>query len=125
MPRSPSVCGCVHEVPYREAAAADAVRQTARGVATRWMGRYLPGMFAGGLLEGAAPTLDLVLLETVEPLAGDPASTKSNRGWLELLGLDTSFDAWICQDVPGLKLTVGRPYRTDDATNHRYHLTLA
>jgi hypothetical protein len=125
MPPSPSGGWWIHDVPYRKAAAADTVRQTARGIATRWMSRYLPGMFAGGLLEGAAPTLDLLLLETVEPLAGDPASKKSNCGWLELLGLDTSFDAWVCQDVPGLKLTVGRPYRTDDATNHRYHLTLA
>src|SRR4030095_9908124 len=49
MPPSSSGGWWIHDVPYRKAAAADAVRQTARGVATRWMSRYLPGMFAGGL----------------------------------------------------------------------------
>jgi excisionase family DNA binding protein len=119
--RNPSWGWSIHAVDQHKRAAADAVRASARRTAIDWTRRYVPGVFARGLLEDDMPTLDLILTETVEPLLDGPPARRPDRAWLDLLGLDMPFDAWTCRDVPGLKATLRSRLR--DSSEH--HLTLA
>jgi hypothetical protein len=119
--RSPSWGWSIHNVEQHKRVAADAIRAGARRAAIDWTRRYVPGVFAWGLLEDDMPTLDLILTETVVPLLNGPSARRPDRAWLDLLDLDTAFDAWTCQDVPGLKAAL--PSRLRNRSEH--HLTLA
>jgi excisionase family DNA binding protein len=118
---NPSGGWSIHSVEQHKRDAVDAMRTGARRAAMDWMRRLLPGVFARGLLEGDMPSLDLILTESVEPLLDNPGPRQPDGAWLDLLSLDTSFFAWICQDVPGLKAAL--PGSMHD--RHEHHLTLA
>jgi excisionase family DNA binding protein len=115
---NPSGGWSIHSVEQHKHDAVDAMRTGARQAAMDWMQRYLPGVFARGLLEGDMPTFDLILTESAEPLVDNSGPRQPNRAWLDLLALDTAFFAWICRDVAGLKMTLPRSI-------HEHHVTLA
>ncbi|HEY8114527.1 MAG TPA: hypothetical protein VII16_17010 [Actinomycetes bacterium] len=121
MPPNPSGGWFIHNVAQHKRAAAHAIRMGARQAAIDWMRRYVPGVFARGMLNGDMSTLDLILTDTVEPLRDSPPAGRSDRAWLDLLDLDRSFDAWTCRDIPGLKAAL--PSQSPDGSEHR--LTLA
>jgi excisionase family DNA binding protein len=118
---SPSGGWSIHSVEQHKRDAVDAMRTDARRAAMDWMRRYLPGVFARGLLEGDTPTFDLILTESVEPLLDSPGPRQPDRAWLDLMALDTAFFAWTCRDVAGLKAAL--PGSMHD--RHEHHLTLA
>jgi excisionase family DNA binding protein len=115
---NPSGGWSIHSVEQHKQDTVDAMRAGARQAAMDWIQRYLPGVFARGLLEGDMPTFDLILTESVEPLVDSSGPRQPDRAWLDLLALDTAFSAWICRDVAGLKMAL-------PGSRHEHHLTFA
>lgn len=80
---NPSGGWSIHSVEQHKQDAVDAMRTSVRQAAMDWIQRYLPGVFARGLLEGDMPTFDLILTESVEPLVDTSGPRQPDRAWLD------------------------------------------
>jgi hypothetical protein len=81
-----------------------------------WYNKYLPGVFSANQFAARFPACEFVTLSKGSPYTD---SEERNR-YLGLLGLDRTYDAWRCENIPALKLG----WRTFLSTGNDY-LTLA
>ena len=65
-----------------------------------WFNKYLPGVFSARPFPTRFPACELVTLSKGVPFI----DSEERRGYIELLGLDRTWDAWRCEKIPALKL---------------------
>lgn len=82
--------------------------------ASAWFTSHLPGLFAGGLLDGQHPCIEMLTLAKAKPFEA------SQRGYLYALGLDRGFDVWRSKTLEGLVFA-----STSFRDTHRFHACLS
>lgn len=79
------------------------VRHELKATVTNWFSTNFRGLFSSGLLQGEMPTCELVSLRDAEPFS---ISKQLDSYFLRLIGLESSYDAWVSTEIPGLKLSL-------------------
>lgn len=98
-----------------------AIRADLRESAANWFRTHLPGIFASGLLEDEFPTCEFVTLRKARPFPKEGEQNREEEEWLRLLDIDSDIDAWVADDLPGLKFTW--PFLRDEES--RFHAIVA
>jgi len=65
-----------------------------------WFGKYLPGVFSASPLPVRFPACEFVTFSKGAPFT----DTEERNRYIEILGLDRTWEAWKCEQIPGLKL---------------------
>ena len=81
------------------------VRADMAELAGRWFCENLPGLFSSGILGGALPTCEFVILRQADPFPPRREGNARPPEYLSVLGTDSAFDAWQSVKTPGLKFT--------------------
>ncbi len=81
------------------------VRADMAELAGRWFCENLPGLFSSGILGGALPTCEFVILRQAEPFPPRREGNARPPEYLSVLGMDSAFNAWQSEKTPGLKFT--------------------
>lgn len=81
------------------------VRADMAELAGRWFCENLPGLFSSGILGGALPTCEFVILRQAEPFPPRREGNARPPEYLSVLGMDSAFGVWQSEKTPGLKFT--------------------
>lgn len=87
--------------PTQKAEKLEEARQSLRSRCQYWFEKNLPGVFSTAPHPHSFPACEFVTLSKGVPFTD---SEKPRHDYLEMLGLDRTWDAWGCQDIPPLKL---------------------
>jgi len=87
--------------PTQKAERIEEARQSLRSRCQYWFERNLPGVFCTASHPHSFPACEFVTLSKGLPFTD---SEKPRHDYLEILGLDRTWDAWVCQDIPPIKL---------------------
>ena len=97
------------------------VRADMAELAGRWFCENLPGLFSSGILGGALPTCEFVILRQAEPFPPHREGNARPPEYLSVLDMYSTFGVWQSVKTPSLKFTNwnGRDH------NFQYHAILA
>ena len=79
-----------------------AARTSLRRRCEFWFESQLPGVFSASSLQTRFPACEFVTVKKAIPFI-DPGLGERRR-YMELLGLERTWDAWKCEQIPALKL---------------------
>lgn len=79
-----------------------AARTSLRRRCEFWFESQLPGVFSASSLQTRFPACEFVTVKKAIPFI-DPGPGERRR-YMELLGLERTWDAWKCEQIPALKL---------------------
>ena len=81
------------------------VRADMAELAGRWFCENLPGLFSSGILGGALPTCEFVVLRQAEPFPPHREGNVRPPEYLSVLGMNSTFGVWQSEKTPDLKFT--------------------
>lgn len=98
----------IHDPANQKRAAVAAARREARGRCGSWVAERIPGAFAGGLLDGDWPAVEVLTAEGFEPFSEDAR----NGPWdyREVVGLSGGFELYASPQVEDLRLSAPGPF---------------
>ena len=111
----------VQSPPHQKIADIQAIRTEMRASAANWFRTQLPGLFASGIMEGEFPSCEFVTLCKAQPFPKQDEEDHEAKEWLSLLDMDYDMDAWLADDLPGLKFAW--PILRDK--KNRFHAVIA
>jgi len=82
-----------------------------------WFCKYLPGVFSASPFPVRFPACEFVTFSKGAPFS----DTDQRNRYIEVLGLDRTWEAWACEQIPGLKLG----WRSQKQTGNDYLMLAA
>ena len=112
----------IHDPENQRIAHIEQIRRDTSAIISNWISDNVPGLFAAGLLNGTFPTCEFVTLRKAKPFPtrNEPNFTYPSYMWE--LGLNNSFGAWECTQLPGLRFAASARHRN---TAPQFHSILA
>ena len=92
-----------------------------RALVSNWFCTQLPGLFSSGIMEDEFPTCEFVTLRKMQPFPKQDEEDHEAKEWLSLLDMDSDWDAWLADDLPGLKFA----WRILRDIKSRFHAVIA
>lgn len=83
----------------------NAVRAELEKMAAAWFRSNLPGLFAGGVLDGNYPTCEFLTLSHTIPFPAKGENSPDKEKWLHILDIDYDLFAWRAKESPELKFS--------------------
>ena len=107
----------IHTPDFQKAAQIRSVRQGISNSITKWFKENIPGLFCSDLLDGKLPTCELLFLTEADPFPPHQNGGTPPPRYLQLLGLDATFEAWESTQTTGLKF---KPFyiRSQEGQHH-------